>query len=291
MIIKDTFFSKKYTINCRGNLIDLSEPKIMGILNITPDSFYDGGRYNDDTGVKKQLKKLIREGADFIDVGSYSSRPGAEHISVEEEEKRLYPVLEMIRKQYPDVYISVDTFRHAIAKKAVENYQVDMINDISAGEMDDKMFDTIAELNVPYVIMHMKGTPQNMKEKCQYDDLMNEVIYYFSDKYDRLKKKGVNDILIDPGFGFAKNIKQNFTLLKNLDQFKIFELPVLAGLSRKSMIYKSLGITPDEALPGTIGLNMLALEKGVNILRVHDVREARENIKLFQFYKQAGGNN
>ena len=287
MSIKDTFFSKKSTINCRGKLVDLSEPKVMGVLNITPDSFYDGGKHDSIDKIKQQTKKMIEEGADFIDVGGYSSRPGAENIKTEEEEKRLFPVLEMIRKNYPDVIISVDTFRHSIAEKVVKNFEVDMINDISAGEMDEKMFETVADLKVPYIIMHMKGTPQNMKEMNQYDDMMSEIIYYFSEKYARLKKMGVPDIIIDPGFGFAKDIKQNFELLKNLDSFKVFELPMLVGLSRKSMIYKSLGTTPDEALTGTIGLNMLALEKGADVLRVHDVKQAKETIQLFQNYSKS----
>jgi dihydropteroate synthase len=193
----------------------------------------------------------------------------------------------MIRKNYPDVIISVDTFRHSIAEKVVKNFEVDMINDISAGELDEKMFETVADLKVPYIIMHMKGTPQNMKEMNRYTDMMGEIIYYFSEKYARLKKMGVPDIIIDPGFGFAKDIKQNFELLKNLDSFKVFELPLLVGLSRKSMIYKSLGTSPDEALTGTIGLNMLALEKGADVLRVHDVKQAKEVIQLFQHYNKS----
>lgn len=286
---KDTFFSEKYLINCNGSLLDLSRPKIMGILNVTPDSFYDGGRYFQEKTIKNQVGRLVEEGADIIDVGGYSSRPGADHISLKEEQERILPVLDLIRKNYPDLILSVDTFRSDIACKVVEDYRVDIINDISAGEMDPAMFETIARLKVPYIMMHMKGTPQDMKEKARYKDMIREITDYFSLKYDQLRKLGVKDIIIDPGFGFGKNIQHNYQLLNNLNQFKIFELPIMVGLSRKSMVYKTLDITPDEALNGTTVLNTIALMNGADILRVHDVKQAREVITLVgKTYTQQG---
>jgi dihydropteroate synthase len=282
---KDTFFSRKSLINLRGSLMDLSVPKVMGVLNVTPDSFYDGGRYFQKEAILQQLSQLISEGADIIDIGGYSSRPGAEHIPAEEELRRIMPVLEVIRRDYPELILSVDTFRSEIARKVVEEFSVDIINDISAGEMDKNMFETIARLNIPYVMMHMKGTPQDMKERAHYDDMMKEIMEYFSRKFDQLRQLGVKDIVIDPGFGFGKNIQHNFCLLNNLNQFKIFELPVLVGLSRKSMIYKTLNIEPDEALNGTTVLNTLALLNGADILRVHDVKQAREAITLVGKYQ------
>lgn len=282
---KDTFFSGKYLINCNGSLLDLSRPKIMGILNVTPDSFYDGGRYFREKDISEQIDRLLEDGADIIDVGGYSSRPGADHISFEEEEGRLFPVLDLIRKKYPDLIVSVDTFRSEIAARVVEDYRVDMINDISAGEMDPAMFDTIANLQVPYIMMHMKGTPQNMKEQAHYEDMMKEIMDYFSQKYDQLRRLGVKDIILDPGFGFGKNVEHNYQLLNNLDQFKIFELPLMVGLSRKSMIYKVLNMSPDEALNGTTVLHTIALQKGANILRVHDVKQAGEVITLVAKYR------
>lgn len=286
---KDTFFSEKYLINCNGSLLDLSRPKIMGILNVTPDSFYDGGRYFQEKTIKNQVGRLVEEGADIIDVGGYSSRPGADHISLKEEQERILPVLDLIRKNYPDLILSVDTFRSDIACKVVEDYRVDIINDISAGEMDPAMFETIARLKVPYIMMHMKGTPQDMKEKARYKDMIREITDYFSLKYDQLRKLGVKDIIIDPGFGFGKNIQHNYQLLNNLNQFKIFELPIMVGLSRKSMVYKTLDITPDGALNGTTVLNTIALMNGADILRVHDVKQAREVITLVgKTYTQQG---
>ena len=279
---KDTIFSKKSFINCKGSLMDFSEPKIMAILNVTPDSFYDGGFYYDEEDFSNQIKQLINEGADIIDVGGYSSRPGADHISPEEEWQRLEPVLKMIRSAHPEVVVSVDTFRSDIAKNAVYDYGVDIINDISGGELDDQMFEVIAQLQVPYIMMHMKGTPQNMKEKAVYEDMMKEIMDYFSKKYDQLRSRGVNDIILDPGFGFAKNIDQNFVLMNQLDQFRIFDLPLLVGVSRKSMIFKTLGIRPDQALNGTTVLNTLAILSGADILRVHGVKAAKEVVQLVQ---------
>jgi len=284
---KYTIFSKKSFINCGGSLMDFSEPRIMGILNVTPDSFYDGGFYYDETAFSAQIEQLIDEGADIIDVGGYSSRPGADHISREEEWQRLEPVLKMIRAAHPEVPVSVDTFRADVAKHAVYDYGVDIINDISGGELDEQMFDVIAQLQVPYIMMHMKGTPQNMKEKAVYEDMMKEIIDYFSKKYDQLRSLGVNDVILDPGFGFAKTIDQNFLLMNQLEQFRIFDLPLLVGVSRKSMIFKSLDIQPDQALNGTTVLNTLAILSGADILRVHDVKAAKEVVRLAQKLQNA----
>ena len=267
-------------MRCRGRLMDLSRPRVMGIVNVTPDSFYPGSRKTKDDEVLTQVDRMVGEGADMIDVGGYSSRPGAEHIPQQEELGRLRPALEHIRRHHPDLVLSVDTFRPEVARIAVEDYEVDMINDISGGEMGSGMFETIAELNVPYIVMHMKGTPQNMKEKAHYREMMKEITRYFSEKTDRLRRLGVNDVILDPGFGFGKTIEHNYELLSRLDELKIFELPLMVGLSRKSMIYKLLGVEPGQALNGTTVLNTLALERGANILRVHDVKQAREAITI-----------
>lgn len=269
------------TINCNGRLIDFKTPKVMGILNITPDSFYDGGLYQIESNILSQAEKMLNEGAAFIDVGAYSSRPGADDISVEEEWDRLYPVLQLLKQKFKDdILISVDTFRSDVAEKAIHN-GANIINDISAGVLDKRMFKVIALHQVPYIMMHMKGTPQNMKELCQYDDLVVELKHYFSERLDLARKEGITNIIIDPGFGFAKNINQNFDLLKKFELLKDFDLPLLCGISRKSMIYKTLKIKPKEALNGTTALHMAALQKGANILRVHDVKEAIECIKLY----------
>lgn len=265
-------------MRCRGRLLDLSQPKVMGIVNVTPDSFYPGSRKTEMNEVLSQVERMVGEGADMIDVGGYSSRPGAEHIPQQEELSRLRPALEQIRVHHPELVLSVDTFRPEVARIAVEDYEVDMINDISGGEMGSSMFETIADLNVPYIVMHMKGTPQNMKEKAHYQEMMKEITRYFSEKTDRLRRLGVNDIILDPGFGFGKTIEHNYQLLSRLDELKIFELPLMVGLSRKSMIYKMLDVDPGQALNGTTVLNTLALERGANILRVHDVKQAREAI-------------
>lgn len=277
---KDTFFSKKYSLNCRGKLINLSTPKIMGILNVTPDSFYDGGKFRTKKEILKKTGQMIEEGASIIDVGAYSSRPGAENITIEEEVKRLGTALEAIRTDFPDVFISVDTFRSQVALMAVKDYEVDIINDISAGAADENMLNTIAELNVPFVMMHIKGTPQNMQINPAYDNVVEEIVKYFSEKVQKAKLSGICDIIIDPGFGFGKTLEHNYQILNQLDIFKLFELPILVGLSRKSMIYKALDTTPKQALNGTTVLNTIAIMKGANILRVHDVKEAIETIKL-----------
>ncbi len=281
---KDTFFSRKYSLNCRGRLINLSTPGIMGILNITPDSFYDGGKYQTKKEILRKTRQMIKEGASIIDVGAYSSRPGAGHIKVEEEMQRLKIALEVIRTDFPDVIVSADTFRSSVASMAVKDYEVDIINDISAGSADENMFDTIAALNVPYIMMHIKGTPQNMQVNPTYDDVVGEIINYFSEKIQKAKLSGICDVIIDPGFGFGKTLEHNYLILSRLDDFKIFELPILVGLSRKSMIYKALDATPKEALNGTTVLNTIALMNGANILRVHDVKEAMETVKLFSLY-------
>lgn len=267
------------TINCKGTLIDLSIPKVMGILNLTPDSFYDGGRYREENEILQQVEKMLKEGVTFIDIGAYSSRPGADHISENEEESRILPIIEIVLLKFPELFISIDTFRSNIAKKCIEAGAA-LINDISAGSMDAEMMKTVGALKVPYCMMHMIGTPQTMKNLNQYDDLIKDIQYYFSEKVVEAKSHGINDLIIDPGFGFAKNVEQNFELLSKLELLKIQELPILVGLSRKSMIYKTLEVTAQEALNGTTSLNTIALLKGVSILRVHDVKEAVECVRL-----------
>ena len=268
------------TINCKGNLIDLSNPKVMGILNITPDSFYDGGKFNNSSSILKQTERMLINGATFIDLGAYSSRPGAEHVPEEEELKRILPIITLILKEFPDCLLSIDTFRSKVAKESLE-IGAALINDISAGNLDTAMFDVIARYQVPYILMHLKGTPQNMATKNNYDNLIKDLIHYFSKKITVARAKKINDIIIDPGFGFAKTTTQNFELLAKLELFKIFKLPILIGLSRKSMIYKTLNSTPKGALNGTTALHMVSLGNGANILRVHDVKEAMECITLF----------
>ena len=272
-------------INVNGRLMDLSEPQVMGILNVTPDSFYAGSRSETEKDIVQRLHQIISEGASIIDIGGYSSRPNAEHISVEEEMSRLRNGLEIIRKHHPDAVVSVDPFRADIAKMCVEEYGVAIINDISAGQTDETMFPTIAQSGIPYIIMHMKGTPQDMQTNPTYAHFLKEVFYYFSEKVQRLRDLGVKDIIIDPGFGFGKTLEHNYELMNHLEEFSLFELPLLVGVSRKSMIYKLLGTTPEEALNGTTALHTIALLKGANILRVHDVKEAVESIKIVQKMK------
>ena len=267
------------TINCKGNLLDLSSPKIMGILNITPDSFYDGGKYKNENEVLHQVEKMILEGATFIDVGAYSSRPGAKHISEDEELKRSVPIVKLINEKFPEIYMSIDTFRSKVAKENVEAGAC-IINDISAGNIDEKMMETVAMLKVPYIMMHMKGTPKDMQNKPDYEDVVKEMLLFFSEKIIEAGKHKINDLIIDPGFGFGKTLAHNYDILNKLDLFKILELPILIGVSRKSMIHKLLNIKPDDALNGTTSLNTISLMKGANILRVHDVKEAMECIKI-----------
>ena len=267
------------TINCLGKLIDLSTPKVMGILNVTPNSFYDGGKHQDENSILSQVDKLLHEGATFIDIGAYSSKPNAEFVSEEEELRRLIPIVELLLKHFPNTLISVDTFRAEVAKKAIENGAC-MVNDISAGSLDENMMQTVAKLQVPYIMMHMKGNPQTMQSLAQYENITKEILFYFSEKVAQARSFGINDVIVDPGFGFAKTKEHNFELLSQLELLQMLELPLLVGVSRKSMIYKTLETTPDFALNGTTVLNTIALQKGANILRVHDVKEAVEAIKL-----------
>ena len=276
---KDTFFQIKTSLNVGGKILDLSAPKVMGILNITPDSFFEGSRTQSEKEILTQAEKMLTEGADILDLGAYSSRPGATDISVEEEKQRLIPAVKLIVKHFPEAVISVDTFRASIAKKAIES-GAHIINDISGGNLDQEMFKIVGKLGVPYILMHMKGTPQTMKDLTDYVDLCSEIKLYFSEKIAQLKQAGVKDIVLDLGFGFAKNIKQNFELLKQLADFRTLGFPILAGLSRKSMIYKTLDIDANKALNGTTVLNTIALLNGASILRVHDVKEAKEAILL-----------
>jgi len=278
---KDTVFYSKKTLNLKGNLLDLSEPAVMGILNVTPDSFYDGGDWLDEIKIIERAGQILSEGAKIIDIGGYSSRPGAENISVDEELRRVIPAIRSVKKNFPESCISIDTFRSEVAKVAVEEGAC-MVNDISAGELDDKMFAFIAELKIPYVIMHMRGTPLTMKRLTDYQNVTFEIIEYFQKKIFALKQLGVKDIIIDPGFGFAKTVDQNYEVLKNLNYFKSLNLPLLAGLSRKSMIWKKLGVEAGEALNGTTVLNTIALTKTADILRVHDVKAAVEATKLYK---------
>lgn len=268
------------SLNVNGRLLDLSTPQVMGILNVTPDSFYAGSRMQTEAEIAARARQVLDEGAAIIDIGAYSSRPNAEHISPEEEMKRLRIALEILNRNHPEAIISVDTFRADIAEQCVNEYGVAIINDIAAGEMDNRMFETVARLGVPYIMMHMQGTPQNMQKEPHYDNLLKEVFMYFAKKVQQLRDLGAKDIILDPGFGFGKTLDDNYELMAHLEEFGIFELPLLVGVSRKSMIYRLLDITPEEALNGTSILNTIALMKGADILRVHDVREAVEAVKI-----------
>jgi len=289
MVPKDNFFLRKgitgekgYTIRLRGSLFSFSTPRIMGIVNLTPDSFYTASRLNQTDDLLRQVDIMLEEGADFIDVGAVSSRPGSVPVSEEEELERLTKPVAALRTRFPETFISVDTFRSGVARRMVSDQGVDMINDISAGLMDEKMFETIAELQVPYVMMHMKGTPEDMQENPGYRNIMKEVIRFLSERLDRLHLSGVHDVIADPGFGFGKTSDHNFKILANLDTLRMLDVPVMVGISRKSMIYKFLGDGPEEALTGTTVAHTLALWKGADILRVHDVREAREAIRIVE---------
>jgi len=268
------------TLNCNGKLIDLTSPKVMGILNVTPNSFYDGGKHVEEKAILNQVEKMLLEGATFIDVGGYSSKPDAEVVSEEQELQRILTVIQNISKEFPNAVISIDTFRSKVAQAAVEN-GVAIINDISAGNLDAKMMETVAQLQVPYIMMHMKGTPQTMQSLAQYENIVKEMLFYFSEKIALARSFGINDLILDPGFGFAKTVEQNFEVLSKLDLFQITEMPILAGLSRKSMIYKTLDTSAEFALNGTTSLNTISLMKGAKILRVHDVKEAVECVQLF----------
>jgi dihydropteroate synthase len=267
-------------MNCKGQLIDLSTPKVMGILNITPNSFFDGGKYKNESELLERVQKMLNEGADFIDVGAYSSKPNAEFVSEEEEISRIIPVVNLLQKHFPEIILSIDTFRAGVAKVCIENGAA-IINDISAGKLDEKMLETIAKYQVPYIMMHMKGTPQTMQTFTQYDDIIKEMLFYFSERIAAARSVGINDLIVDPGFGFAKTLEQNYAVMKKMELFQMLELPLLVGISRKSMIYKALETNAESALNGTTFLNTIALNKGAKILRVHDVKEAVECVTLF----------
>lgn len=273
------------SLNVNGRLLDLSTPQVMGILNVTPDSFYAGSRSRTEAEIAARACQILDEGASIIDIGAYSSRSNAEHISPEEEMQRLRTGLEILNRNHPDAIISVDTFRAEVARQCVEEYGAAIINDISAGEMDEQMLPTVARLNVPYIMMHMQGTPQNMQKEPHYENLLKEVFMYFARKVRQLRDLGMKDIILDPGFGFGKTLEHNYELMAHLEEFGIFELPLLVGVSRKSMIYRLFGATPQEALNGTTVLDTVALMKGADILRVHDVREAVEAVRLIEKLK------
>lgn len=277
-----------HTLNLRGKLYSLCEPKIMGILNVTPDSFYAESRTSDEEHIAARVQQLMDDGADMIDIGGYSSRPGADDVSPEEEMNRLRRGLRVVRRLYPEVPISVDTFRADVARMCVEEEGADIINDISGGMMDRQMFRTVARLGVPYILMHMQGTPDTMQQAPHYDNLRREVMLYFAERIDRLCQMGAKDIIVDPGFGFGfgKTLEHNYELFHHLDDFNLFNLPLLVGISRKSMIYKLLGGTPQTSLNGTTVLNTIALMKGAHILRVHDVKEAVEAKRIVMKMKE-----
>jgi dihydropteroate synthase len=268
------------TINCKGQLIDLITPKVMGILNVTPNSFFDGGKYKNGSDMLSQVEKMLEEGATFVDIGAYSSKPNAEFVPEAEELQRIVPIVQLILEHFPETLISIDTFRSEVAKVCIENGAA-IINDISAGNLDTKMMETIAKYNVPYIMMHLRGTPQTMQSMTNYENIVKEILFYFSERIAKARSFGINDLIIDPGFGFAKTLEQNYEVLQKLELFEILELPLLAGFSRKSMIYKTLHSTVEEALNGTSVLNTIALTKGAKILRVHDVKEAMECVSLF----------
>jgi dihydropteroate synthase len=288
MNFKDTLFSIKHTINCGGSIVNFIEPRIMGILNVTPDSFYSGSRTMLESDVSARVRQMISDGADIIDVGGYSSRPHAEEISEQEERTRLKIALKIIRSEFPETVISVDTFRSGIARFAVDEFGVQIINDISAGLLDMHMMKTVGSLGVAYVIMHMKGTPATMQHSPQYQDVVRELLLFFGERITMALNEGVKDIIVDPGFGFGKSLEDNYTLLRELKLFEVLGFPILVGISRKSMIYKPLELSPTEALNGTSALHALALNNRAKILRVHDVKEAKQIIKLSQLYSGSG---
>lgn len=279
------FLKRKSTLNLGGELIDLSSPIVMGILNVTPDSFYDGGTIKDEKDLLKRADRMINDGATILDIGAISTRPGSEIISTKEELDRLLPAVKAIRKEFDDVHISIDTFRSWVAVSVMDEIGPVIVNDVSGGQLDSKMFETIGKLKVPYILTHMNGTPQNMQENPQYKDVIRDITTYLSDNVRKLTKAEVNDIVIDPGFGFGKEISHNYELLNRFDSFKVFQLPVMVGVSRKSMIWKILDVDPEKSLNGTTVINTLALLGGADILRVHDVKEAMEVISIFHAIK------
>ena len=273
-------------INVNGQLMDLSQPRVMGILNITPDSFYADSRKQTEKDIIARIHQILDEGGDFIDIGAYSSRPDASDVSPKEEMERLKYGLEILRNECPEAVVSVDTFRADVAKMCVEEYGVALINDIAAGQMDPEMFSTIAQLKVPYIMMHMQATPQNMQKNPHYDNPVKEIILYFAEKIEKLRASGVKDLIIDPGFGFGKTLAHNYEILDKLEELQMFQLPILIGVSRKSLVYKLLGGGPEDALNGTTALHAIALMKGARILRVHDVKAATETVRIFQALKE-----
>jgi dihydropteroate synthase len=279
--MKGTVFYSKNTLNIKGKILDISSPIVMGILNVTPDSFYDGGAYADEKKIISRAEEIITQGGAIIDIGGYSTRPGANDISETDEIERIIPAVRAISKAFPEAILSIDTFRSEVAKRAI-NEGASMVNDISGGELDRKMFQTVGELKVPYILMHMKGTPQNMAKFASYENLIVELVDYFQKKIAKLNELGIYEIVIDPGFGFAKTREHNFELLEKLNYLKTLKMPILVGLSRKSMIYKTLNLGPENSLNGTTVLNTIALMNGAGIIRVHDVKECVEAVKLFK---------
>lgn len=279
------FLKRKNSINLGGKLIDFSEPVVMGIVNVTPDSFYDGGKLSDEKVLLKWVEKMINEDVSFIDVGAISTKPGAKLVSTKTELERLLPAVHAIRKNFPDIPLSIDTFRSWVAVRVIDEIGPIIVNDISGGTLDSKMFETIGKMNVPYVLTHIQGTPQNMQEEPYYEDVVKDISVWLSERVKKLTKCGVKDIIIDPGFGFGKSIQHNYDLLNRLDSFKVFQLPVMVGLSRKSMLWKWLGVNPEQALNATTVVNTMALLGGADILRVHDVKEAVEAIDILKALK------
>lgn len=275
------------TINISGKLMDFTSPKVMGIVNATSDSFYGGSRVGNSAAIASKLADIIGQGADIVDIGGYSTRPGASDIAVDVEVERVCGVLDILRREYGDFPISVDTFRGEVVRRVYDKFGAFVVNDVSGGTLDEEIIKTVGELKLPYILGHIKGTPQTMDSMNNYDDMMQDILKYFVERLELARRSGVVDLILDPCFGFAKNIEQNFSLLKSLDYFNVLGLPILAGLSRKSMIFKTLGVSPDEALNGTTALNFVALEKGAKILRVHDVKEAVEVVKLYNCYAKA----
>ena len=282
---KEPFYARKKTITLDGRLIEIDHPMVMGILNVTSDSFYDGGKYVSNKAILKRAEKILEEGGEIIDIGAYSTRPGARDIPVLEEVDKLKSAVRMVRKEFPDAIISIDTFRASVARDIVNETGPCIINDISGGTMDDKMFETVAELGVPYIMMHIQGTPKTMQQNPHYNDVVQEILMFFAERVQQLKLLGVKDVILDPGFGFGKSVDHNFELMNRLDSFGLFQFPLLVGVSRKSMIWKLLGTTAAESLTGTTTLNTVALMGGADILRVHDVKEAVETIKIYSKLK------
>lgn len=280
------FFKRKHSINLNGHLIDLSNPIVMGILNVSPDSFFDGGKYATEDAIVQHAEEMLEQGAAIIDIGAMSTRPGAGIMSTKEELTRLLPAVSAVRKRFPDAPISIDTFRSWVALRVVDECGDCIVNDISGGDFDTHMFDTVGKLGLPYILMHIQGTPQTMQDDPQYEDIIKDISKYFSEKVRKLTKAGVKDVILDPGFGFGKTVDHNYDLLNRLDAFKVFQLPVLAGVSRKSMIQKLLNVSADESLGGTITANTMALLGGADILRVHDVKEAAESVRIFTKLKE-----